>query len=270
MPTHLAFLVRVSIHRTQNPPNQSEQDFWDARVDTLEACTRAVEAGPDANVALMIDLLQPLSAVTVLDVGCGSGVVSAWLARAGAQVTGIDISPAQVERAAELHEALGLHSRFVAAPFTAAGLGGETFDRLTGRYVLHHLDPPKIAADLATLLRRGGKAAFVETVGLNPLLRLARARLTGRYGIPRYGTTDERPLTRADLRALEAAFGSLRREVAEMKFLRIFDRQILRYRSPRLSRLLGTVDDALLTAGLSTWSYHQVILLERSADGAAV
>lgn len=238
-----------------------EQDFWDAHVESLDGCRRKVEGGPDPNVARAIALLEPLSGVTVLDVGCGSGVLAAWLARAGAYVTGIDVSPAQIERAVELHEALGLRSRFVAAPLSVAAVGGEKFDRLAGRYVLHHLDPPRIATDLAAFLRPEGKAAFVETVGTNPILRAARALLTGRYGIPRYGTTDERPLTPSDLHALEAAFGSLRLEVAEMQFLRIFDRQILHYRRPRASRLLSAVDDVLLRAGLARWSYHQVVLL---------
>jgi len=240
-----------------------EQGFWDDRVPSLEECLQRVEKGPEPNIARAIELLAPLEDATVLDVGCGAGILAAWLARAGACVTGIDVSPAQVERAAELHGGLGLRSRFVAAPVSGEALDGETFDRLAGRYVLHHLDPPAVAGELASLLRPGGKAAFVETMGLNPVLRFGREHLVGRYRIPRYGTEDERPLTRDDLRALEEAFGRLRLETVEMQFLRIFNRQVLHYRSRTASRALGALDDLLLRAGLSSWSYHQVVCLEK-------
>lgn len=240
-----------------------EQDFWDARVESLEHCLRSVETGPEPNSARAIALLEPLVNASVLDIGCGSGVFAAWIAHAGARVIGIDVSPGHIARAKELHEALGLSSQFLVAPVTGPALGGKTFDRLAGRYVLHHLDPPTIAEDLAALLRPSGTAAFVETVGANPILRAARAVLTGHFGIPRYGTVDERPLGRSDLNALAAAFGSLRLEVAEMKFLRIFDRQVLHYRWPWASRLLGTADDALLRAGMARWSYHQVVQLAK-------
>lgn len=192
-------------------------------------------------------------------------MLAAWLAEAGASVTGIDISPAQIARAAELHESLGFSSRFVSAPLSRSALGSETFDRLAGRYVLHHLDPPVIADELAGLLRPGGKAAFVETVGVNPVLRVARARLAGRYGIPKYGSDDERPLSRADLAALKQAFGDMHLETGQMRFLRIFDRQILNYRSRWASALTGALDDLLLKAGLSSWSYDQVVFLSKPA-----
>ena len=121
-----------------------------------------------------------------------------------------------------------------------------------------------MAAELAGLLRTDGKAAFVETMGVNPVLRFARAHLAGRFRIPRYGTPDERPLSHDDLDALEKAFGRLRLEVAEMQFLRIFDRQVLRYRVAASSRVLGRLDDLLLLVGGRSWSYHQIVFLERA------
>jgi SAM-dependent methyltransferase len=239
-----------------------EQEFWDSRVESLDDCLKRVRAPPEPNTARAIELLAPLEGAHVLDVGCGTGVLSAWLARAGAKVTGIDISPAQVARASELHQALGLDSRFLAGAISEVELGDSGFDRLAGRYVLHHLDPPSVAGVLAALLRPGGKAVFVETMGLNPILRLARRRLAGRLGVPRYGTEDERPLTSDDLSALSRAFGGLRLEVAEMRFFRILDRQVLHFRFGPLSKLLGSADDVLMFFGLARWSFHQIVVLE--------
>jgi N-acetylglucosaminyl-diphospho-decaprenol L-rhamnosyltransferase len=133
-------------------------------------------------------------------------------------------------------------------------LYSEELDRLAGRYVLHHLDLDAAVPAIARILAPGGIAAFVETMATNHVLRLARRLLVGRLGVPRYGTDDERPLGKPDLRALSGAVGPLRVEVAEMHFLRILDRQVLRYRSRALSQVLGKLDDALLALGLTAAS----------------
>jgi hypothetical protein len=99
----------------------------------------------------------------------------------------------------------------------------------------------------------------------NPVLRLARRHLVGRFGIPRYGTLDEHPLTEDDLTVLRNSFGEFELRVAEMQFLRIFDRQVFRHGRPRASRVLGAVDDFLL--GRLRWrsaSYQQVVVLRKS------
>ena len=243
---------------------EREQDFWDSHVPALTECIREVEGGPDSNTARALEVLAPLSGQTVLDVGCGPGVLSAWLAYGGARVTGVDLSPQLIARAAELHTSLGLDSHFIASPVSELALGGHVFDRLAGRFVLHHLDPPSTSRDLAAMLRPGGRGAFVETMGIHPVVRSVRAHLTGRYGIPRYGTDDERPLTGDDLAALQQAFGGLRLEVAEMQFFGILDRQLLRYRFRTSSVALRKLDALLLRAGLDSWSYRQVVILTKT------
>jgi hypothetical protein len=100
----------------------------------------------------------------------------------------------------------------------------------------------------------------------NPILRIARRHLVGRFGVPRYGTLDEHPLTAGDLNSLRLAFGGLRVEVPELTFLRIADRQLLRRRSARASRLAGAIDDLLLACGMGSWSYHQVLVLTRDGE----
>ena len=64
------------------------------------------------------------------------------------------------------------------------------------------------AADMEPYMGMGGHAAFVETMGTNPVLRFARSHLAGKPGISRYGTADEHPLTKADLAGLRDAFGA--------------------------------------------------------------
>lgn len=244
-----------------------ERAFWDEHVPSLEDCLHELRQGPDPNTALMLDAVGPLDGRRVLDFGCGVGLTSVWAAQRGAHVTGIDISHASIARAREVAERAGLAIELVAAEMTPDTFSPESFDAVIGRYVLHHVDLSLVAPMIGGVLAPGGRAAFLETMGLNPLLRLARRWLTGRAGIARYGSEDERPLERADLEVLRSAIGPVSLSVAEMTFLRIFDRNVLRFRVPWVSGVLRRGDDALLRLGLGAWSYHQVVSL--NAGGAA-
>jgi SAM-dependent methyltransferase len=241
-----------------------ERDFWDEHVPSLARCLDEYRSGPDANTTTLLDALEPLEGRAVLDFACGAGVFSAWLADRGGAVTGVDLSVRSLERARELAEHTG--SR---AEFRAAGTGElrpGSFDTVAGRFALHHVDVRAVAPQLASALRPGGRAAFLETMATNPVLPFLRRHVAGRFGIPRYGTTDEHPLTAADLEAIAQAFGApVELRLSELVFFRLFDRQVLGYRSRRASRVLDDVDDALHRLGRDRWSYHQVVTVAKPA-----
>lgn len=240
-----------------------ESAFWDEHVPRLELAMRRFRRGPDPNTRAMLDAVGPVQGRRVLDFACGAGVTSAFMAQRGARVTAIDISPGSIGRAREVAEQAGVQIDFIAGELTGETFPDGTFDAVIGRYALHHVDLPRMAPILNALLTDDGRGAFVETMGLNPALNLARRRLTGRAGVASYGSDDERPLTRTDLAVLEGAFGSVQLSVAELRFLRIFDRNVLRSRARRAARLLGSIDDALLKAGLGVLSYHQVVTVTK-------
>jgi SAM-dependent methyltransferase len=236
-----------------------EQTFWDEHVPKLDSCVRRYEAGPDPNTRAMLDAVAPLAGRRVLDFACGAGLTAAFLAQRGALVTGIDISPASIARARELAARVGHSSDFIVGELTSHTFAPESFDAVVGHYALHHVDLRVIAPIFERILVPGGGGAFVETMGLNPLLNLSRRRLAGRGRVASYGSEDERPLDSCDLRILERSIGPVARTVGEMRFLRIFDRNVLRYRRPAASAALAAIDDALLRLGLGVLSYHQVV-----------
>jgi 2-polyprenyl-6-hydroxyphenyl methylase/3-demethylubiquinone-9 3-methyltransferase len=110
-----------------------------------------------------------LGAVRALDVGCGGGILSEALARAGARVLGIDLSPA-VLQVAELHAleaAVAVEYRGVAVEDLAREQP-RSFDLVTCMEMLEHVpDPAAIMQALATLVRPGGDV-IVSTLHRTP------------------------------------------------------------------------------------------------------
>lgn len=99
----------------------------------------------------------PLAGLTVLDVGCGGGLISEPLCRMGARVTGIDPSTETIE-AARAHSApQGLSIEYRAARAEDLVAAGETFDAVVCLEVLEHVpDPAAFVAMIARLVRPGG------------------------------------------------------------------------------------------------------------------
>ena len=168
--------------------------------------------------------------------------------------------------ARQLAAAAGSSATFVVGTISPDEPDGD-FDRICGRFALHHTDLAVTGPVLAGKLRASGIAAFLETMATNPLLRAARLA-SGHFRIPRYGTPDEHPLTSSDVRFLRATFGEARCSAPVLVFFRMLDRQLLGFRHRRISGVLGAIDDGLGRIGLTTLSYQQVIVLRRAANAA--
>ncbi|HEY4447503.1 MAG TPA: bifunctional 2-polyprenyl-6-hydroxyphenol methylase/3-demethylubiquinol 3-O-methyltransferase UbiG [Steroidobacteraceae bacterium] len=162
-----------------------------------------------------------LSGRRVLDVGCGGGLLSESLARAGAQVTGIDLAPGMVE-VARLHAAeggLAIDYR-VASAEELAQAGPGQFDVVTCMEMLEHVpDPAAMTASLVRLLAPGG-ALFVSTLNRNLksfLLAIVGAEYILRL-IPRGTHEYERLIRPAELARWARAAGLSLRELAGIEF----------------------------------------------------
>ncbi len=112
---------------------------------------------------------QPLTGLKVLDVGCGGGILTESLARAGASATGIDMA-ADALGVARLHaEAQGLDIHYEVTDAGSFGTrhAGE-FDVVTCMELLEHVpDPSVLVNDCAQLLKPGGVAYF-STINRTP------------------------------------------------------------------------------------------------------
>jgi 2-polyprenyl-6-hydroxyphenyl methylase/3-demethylubiquinone-9 3-methyltransferase len=111
-----------------------------------------------------------LASARVLDVGCGGGLLSEALARAGASVTAIDLAPAVLEVARlHLHESgLAVDYRETSVEALADAMPS-AFDAIVCMEMLEHVpEPASVIRAAATLLKPGGKL-FLSTLNRTPL-----------------------------------------------------------------------------------------------------
>jgi SAM-dependent methyltransferase len=188
------------------------------------------------------------------------------LACRGARVDAVDISGAALDLArlrADL-SGVGDRVRLHNMPVDKLGFPDDSFDRIVGAFLLHHLDLPHCVAEMHRVLRPGGVAVFVETWGRNKLLMAARSTLTGRFGIEKAGSEDEAPIGRTARRILaEGPFSRIEFSFPDFLFFRMAG--YLRWaRIGPLPAVWRTLD---LAAGsipaLRAFSYFAVVILRK-------
>ena len=106
----------------------------------------------------LVDRLRIEPGEAVLDVACGTGNVALPAARAGAQVTGLDLSPAMLERARANAEAEGLEVAWREGDAEQLPFDDERFDVVVSSFGCMFAPRHEVAADeLARVLRPGGR-----------------------------------------------------------------------------------------------------------------
>ena len=115
----------------------------------------------------MVDLLAPEPGERIVDLGCGTGTLSAAIAARGADVIGIDGDKAMVERARRLHPTLA----FEHADGRDFAIEGHA-DAVFSNAALHWMKeaPPRVIACVARALKPGGR--FVAEMGAHRNVRI--------------------------------------------------------------------------------------------------
>ena len=116
-----------------------------------------------------IDNLAPLAETTVLDVGCGGGILSEALAQRGAKVTGIDMgdAPLAVANLHKLESGVAVdYQKSTAEDFAVKHQ--QAFDTVTCLEMLEHVpDPSSVIKACADMVKPGG-SVFFSTINRNP------------------------------------------------------------------------------------------------------
>lgn len=137
------------------------------------------------------ELVRRLPGLLVLEVGCGLGTESLWLAMAGARVTGIDLRPDRLTAAEARRRLLQQNlGRKLDCRFRLSSLldlpERPNFDLIWMEQTFHHLEPrARMVAKAARLLKPGGHVVISEANAWNAPLQ---AQLFLRRGLPKVRT----------------------------------------------------------------------------------
>ena len=148
--------------------NRAEWDRWAAdyvatgeRNWAAEAPTWGIWDIPEADVGLLPPDSE-LAGADAIELGCGTGYVSAWLARRGARAVGIDNSQAQLETARRLQGEHGLDFPLLHGNAEDVPLPDGSFDLAISEYGASiWCDPYKWIPEASRLLRPGGRLVFL-------------------------------------------------------------------------------------------------------------
>ena len=135
--------------------NQLQQETWTSG-DFPKMGTELSIVGE-----LLCEAVPVLAGDRVLDVGTASGNTALAAARRRAIVTGVDITPALLERAKQRAAAEGLHIDFQYGDATALTFPDGSFDVVMSTFgAIFAPDPGKTASEMARVCRPGGKIAL--------------------------------------------------------------------------------------------------------------
>ena len=124
---------------------------------------------PEAAVGMLPEGLQGKDAV---ELGCGAGYVSAWLARRGARPVGIDLSESQLASARRFQEEIGPHYPLVHGDAERLPFADASFDLAISEYGASlWCDPQRWLPEAARVLRPGGELIFL-TNGILAILTI--------------------------------------------------------------------------------------------------
>jgi SAM-dependent methyltransferase len=114
---------------------------------------------PESDVGALGDV----SGLEVVELGCGTAYFSAWLARRGAHVVGVDPTPAQLDTARRMQREFGLEFPLIAAAAEAVPLPDASFDLVLSEYGASiWADPLRWVPEAARLLHVEGRLVFLR------------------------------------------------------------------------------------------------------------
>jgi trans-aconitate methyltransferase len=192
------------------PSPTDDRQTWDASLyDARHSFVSAY--GED-----LVELLAPKADETIVDLGCGTGQLTARIAETGAKVLGLDASPEMIEQARRNHPAL----TFELADATRFHLPAPC-DAVFSNAALHWVKPPEAAVvRIEAALRPGGRfvAEFGGHGNVRQIVVAARAAVAAVLG---YDPGDVSPWYFPGVGEYAAL---LERHSLEVRFAALFDR----------------------------------------------
>ena len=158
-------------------------EWWEPGSPTF----RSLQAITKFRLSLIDRWFGDVSGKTILDLGCGGGLLSAPLSERGAKMIGVDLSPASVEEARKRSRS---DAQYICADIRTVPLPSRIADHIILGDVLDHVsDYHRVLEETSRLLRPGG-LAFMSTINRNPLASFLAVTVGENIGLVPKGTHD--------------------------------------------------------------------------------
>jgi SAM-dependent methyltransferase len=192
-------------------------DQWAADVDLDQALVDETFTSTTAlENQFVLEQFGDIRGMRVLDYGCGAAEGGIFLAKRGAQVVAIDVSPGMLDLAQRLAKRHGveIETRVVAGDAIPAAAG--EFDRVYGNGVLHHVPLSTAIPELARIMKPNAIGCFIEPLPYNPVINVYRKLAK------EVRTLDEKPLSFQDIERFKASFGNVKHREFWLTTLAVF------------------------------------------------
>ncbi len=165
------------------------REHWDSEPCWGLWATPEAELGVFAHVA----------GADVVELGCGTAYVSAWLARAGARPVGVDISREQLATAAAMQGEFGLEFPLLLADAENLPLEDDSFDVAVSEYGASiWCDPHRWIPEAARVLKPGGRLVFLRRSPLYALCTQVDGPVEAVLRRPQFGLREVGDHTRVE------------------------------------------------------------------------
>jgi SAM-dependent methyltransferase len=210
----------MQAHGSDEARRQREADFHDQWAADVAVESTLVDETFTSITAIenqhILTEFGDVRGLRVLDYGCGAAEGGVFLAKRGANVVAVDVSPGMLDTAKRLAQkhGVGIETRLVVSDKIPAD--SQEFDRIYGNGVLHHVDLRTAIPELSRVLKPSGTGCFIEPLPYNPLINAYR-RIAKEVR-----TADERPVSFAQIDQFKSNFGRVTHREFWLTTLAIF------------------------------------------------
>ncbi|MBM3462806.1 MAG: class I SAM-dependent methyltransferase [Armatimonadetes bacterium] len=141
--------------------NENIVEQFTAQVERFVASPHVNAAEP---VTRFLAAVSPRATDHALDVACGPGLLVRAVAPSVADIVGVDVTPAMLEKAAALASEAGLsNARFRQGDALHLPFESGAFDLVLTRLALHHMpDPGAVIGEIARVMKPGGRLGIFD------------------------------------------------------------------------------------------------------------
>lgn len=165
--------IRDGMLKDKRLANEIRHGEFLSKSDPVEVWNWSTPAGRQRwarRVKMLSSFIAP--SMVVLEVGCGTGMLTRELANTGAAITAIDISEDLLKIAGSAIETGKVTFKNENAYHT--DFADNTFDAIIGSSVLHHLDTDKAVREFYRILKKNGFIVFTEPNMMNPQIMIQK------------------------------------------------------------------------------------------------